>query len=156
MAAQQDSGTSQEQYNLVYTLGVQPGIKRDGTTFETREFSDGEWCRFQRSVPKKMGGYRQLFGSFNGIPRGMVNNAFDGINYVFVGTSEGLEVFTTGTTFGVGSGPYEAKIFEGYGQQTVTANTTSDFEVAGDLTTVFVAGTLKAIVLGDVLVTVTG
>jgi hypothetical protein len=142
MAAQQDSGTSQEQYNLVYTLGVQPGIKRDGTTFETREFSDGEWCRFQRSVPKKMGGYRQLFGSFNGIPRGMVNNAFDGINYVFVGTSEGLEVFTTGTTFGVGSGPYEAKIFEGYGQQTVTANTTSDFEVAGDLTTVFVAGTI--------------
>ena len=56
-------GTTQEQYNLVYTLGVQPGIKRDGTTFESREFSDGEWCRFQRGVPKKMGGYRELFGT---------------------------------------------------------------------------------------------
>ena len=41
MAQQQDSGTSQEQYNLVYTLGVQSGIKRDGTTFESREFSVG-------------------------------------------------------------------------------------------------------------------
>jgi hypothetical protein len=142
MAAQQDSGTTQEQYNLVYTLGVQPGIKRDGTTFESREFSDGEWCRFQRLTPKKMGGYRQLFGSFNGIPRGMVNNAFDGINYIFVGDAVGLEVFSTGTTFGVGSGPYEAKIFEGYGQQTVTANTTYTFDVDGDVTTVFVAGTI--------------
>jgi hypothetical protein len=48
MAEQQQSGTQQEQYNLVYTLGVQGGIKRDGTTFESREFSSGEWCRFQR------------------------------------------------------------------------------------------------------------
>ena len=40
MAAQQDSGTAQEQYNLVYTLGVQPGIKRDGTKFESREYQN--------------------------------------------------------------------------------------------------------------------
>ena len=141
MAEQQNSGTAQEQYNLVYTLGVQPGIKRDGTTFESREFSDGQWCRFQRGVPKKMGGYRQLFGSFVGVPRGMVANAFDGINYIFVGDKVGLEVFTTGTTFGVGSGPYQANISQGYSEQTVVANTSSTFDVAGDMTTVYLAGT---------------
>jgi len=147
MAQQQDSGTAQEQYNLVYTLGVQPGIKRDGTTFESREYSAGEWCRFQRGVPKKMGGYRQLFGSFNGIPRGMVTNAFDGINYIFVGDQTGIEVFTTGTTFGVGSGPYLANIQQGYSNQSVSANTTTTFTITStsspikDFTDVYPAGT---------------
>ena len=84
-----------EQYNTLYTLGVQAGIKRDGTTFEAREFSAGEWCRFQRMVPKKIGGYRQLFGTFNGIPRGMVSNAYNGVNYVFAGNNQGIDIFTT-------------------------------------------------------------
>jgi len=99
-----------DQYNLVYTLAVQPGIKRDGTRFEAREYSDGVWCRFQRGTPKKMGGYKQLFGTFNGISRGMVANAFNGINYVFSGISSGIDVFTTGTTFGVGTGPFSANL----------------------------------------------
>jgi hypothetical protein len=147
MAAQQESGTPQEQYNLVYTLGVQPGIKRDGTVFETREYSDGEWCRFQRGVPKKMGGYRQLFGTFEGIPRGMVNNAFDGINYIFVGDKTGLQVFATGTTFGVGSGPYPGNILPGYGQQSISTNNTTTFTITStampivDYSDVFPAGT---------------
>jgi len=147
MAQQQESGTSQEQYNLVYTLGVQSGIKRDGTTFESREYSDGEWCRFQRGVPKKIGGYRQLFGSFQGIPRGMVTNAFDGVNYIFVGDSVGLEVFTTGTTFGVGSGPFAANILPGYAQQSISANTTTTFTITStsspivDYTDAYPAGT---------------
>ena len=100
-----------DQYNLVYTLGVKPGIKRDGTVFESQEFSDGEWCRFQRGVPKKMGGYRELFSTFTGVPRGMISNAYNGVNYIFVGNQYGLEVFTTGTTFGVVSGPLVANIF---------------------------------------------
>jgi len=141
MATQQNSGTAQEQYNLVYTLGVQPGIKRDGTVFEAREFSDGEWCRFQRGTPKKMGGYRQLFSSLNGIARGMIANAFDGINYIFTGHENGIDVFTTGTTFGVGSGPFLANIVEGYSEQTIVANTTSTFDVSGDFSTVYVTGT---------------
>jgi hypothetical protein len=131
-----------DQYNLVYTLGVQPGIKRDGTTFESREFSDGEWCRFQRGVPKKMGGYRELFSTFTGIPRGMVANAFNGVNYIFVGNQYGLEVFTTGTTFGVGSGPLVANIIPGYAPLTLVSNTANDFVVAGDLTAVFPNGML--------------
>ena len=36
--------TSDKNYNLIYTLGVTAGIKRDGTTFDSREYSDGEWC----------------------------------------------------------------------------------------------------------------
>jgi hypothetical protein len=129
-----------DQYNMVYTLGVQPGIKRDGTIFESREFSDGEWCRFQRGVPKKMGGYRELFATFTGIPRGMITNSFNGVNYVFVGNQFGLEVFTTGTTFGVGSGPLTVNILPGYSPFTLVSNTTSQFVVATDVTNAFPAG----------------
>jgi hypothetical protein len=136
-----DQNTTAAQYNEIYTLGVQPGIKRDGTTFESREFSDGEWCRFQRGVPKKMGGYRTLFTTFNGIARGMVTNAYNGVNYVFVGNENGLDVFTTGTTFGQGSGPFNAVIEIGYDQQTIISNTTTSFVVATDLTALYTTGT---------------
>ena len=147
MADQQDSGTSQEQYNLVYTLGVQPGIKRDGTNFESREYQDGVWCRFQRGTPKKMGGYREIFGTFTGVPRGMIVSPYNGVNYIFTGNSTGLDVFITGNTIGVGSGPYIANILPGYSEFAVASSTTHTFTIYGgattpkDYTSVFPAGT---------------
>lgn len=136
-----DENPVNQQYSLVHTLGVKPGIKRDGTTFESQEFSDGVWCRFQRGVPKKMGGYREIFTTFNGIPRGMITNSYNGVNYVFVGNENGLDVFTTGTTFGVGSGPFPAIIYPGYGGTALVSNTGTSFTVAGDLTGVYVPTT---------------
>jgi hypothetical protein len=134
-----------EQYNMVYTLGVQPGIKRDGTTFEAREYSDGEWCRFQRGVPKKMGGYRELFSTFNGIARGMIASPYNGVNYIFTGNANGIDVFTTGTTYGVGSGPFSAVIQSGYSTFNINTVLTSSFKIttspAKDLTYLFPAGT---------------
>lgn len=35
----------------------QPGIQRDGTRLAGKAYSDGLWCRFQRGLPRKMGGY---------------------------------------------------------------------------------------------------
>ena len=84
------------QYNTIYTLGVTPGIKRDGTTFEAREYSAGTWCRFQRGDAKKIGGYRSIFSSLTGIYRGMVSQPYNGVNYIFAGNYESLDVFTTG------------------------------------------------------------
>ena len=134
-------GALPEQYNMVYTLGVQPGIKRDGTVFESREYSDGEWCRFQRGTPKKMGGYRELFSTFNGVPRGMIANPYNGVNYIFTGNATGIDVFTTGTTYGIGSGPFNAVIEPGYSTFSINTIVGATFKVATDLTTVFTAGT---------------
>jgi len=106
MADQQDNS----QFSQIYTLVSQAGIKRDGTTFESVEFTDGVWTRFQRMVPKKMGGYRQMFKEPNGVPRGLILNAYNGVNYMFLGYNNGLDVFTTGTSLGQGSGPYAATL----------------------------------------------
>ena len=129
------------QYTRIYSLVVQPGIKRDGTVFQAEQYTDGVWCRFQRGDPKKIGGFATLFTSFNGIYRGMINIPYNGVNYVFAGTADSLDVFTTGTTYGSGSGPYVANMLPGIVQATVTANTTTQITIPGDGTTVFAAGT---------------
>jgi hypothetical protein len=144
-------GEVSPQYSQIYTLGVFPGIKRDGTVFESKEYSDGVWCRFQRGTPKKMGGYRQLFNSFSGIPRGFITNPYNGVNYSFAGTQVGLDVFTTGTTLGAGSGPFNGIFVPGYSRLPATGdtitNTTTSFTIDSnattpvDYTSVYPAGT---------------
>jgi len=128
-------------FDLVYTLGVMPGIKRDGTQFESKEFTNGLWARFQRGIPRKMGGYRQMFRDSNGVPRGMISNAYNALNYMFVGTESTLDAFTTSTNFGVGSGPYSANLLIGYSPFTIVSTATPAFTIAGDKTALFPAGT---------------
>ena len=118
-----------QQYSQVYALGVAAGIKRDGTIFESTECTDGVWCRFQRGVPKKIGGYTQLFSSFRGPARGMVLNGYNGVNYIFAGNQLGLDVFLTGQSLAVGAGPYSAQFLVGYSQFAVSANTTTSFTI---------------------------
>jgi hypothetical protein len=136
-----------QQYSQIYTLLTKAGIKRDGTQFESEDCSDGLWCRFQRGVAKKMGGYRELFSTFSGILRGMVTNAYNGVNYVFAGWSGGMNIFTTGTTLGIGSGPYDAQFLAGYSRFSVYSNTTTSFKIRSYAATpisyasVFPAGT---------------
>jgi hypothetical protein len=130
-----------ENLNLIYTLGVKPGIKRDGTTFESREFTDGAWTRFQRGVPKKMGGYRQMFRDPNGVARGMIVNAYNGLNFIFAGNANTLDAFTTGTTLGAGTGPYTCTMNVGYAPEPILSVGTNDFDVAGDQTAKYPIGT---------------
>ena len=130
--------------NVVYTLGTIPGIKRDGTVFESKEYSDGLWCRFQRGIPKKMGGYHQMFRTTKGAPRGMIINPYDGVNYMFVGSQNTIDIFTTSINLGIGNGPYPSIFNVGYGRQTVATNTTSSLTISSgavNLTTAYPAGT---------------
>lgn len=42
---------------VVSRLQSQPGIQRDGTRYDGNSFIDGQWCRFYRDQPRKIGGY---------------------------------------------------------------------------------------------------
>jgi hypothetical protein len=135
MAVQQQQDLSQ--YARIFSLTIPAGIRRDGTVFQNEQYTDGVWCRFQRGEPKKMGGYKTLFQSFNGIFRGMINIPYNGVNYVFAGTANNLDVFTTGLTFGSGSGPYTANMLPGTTYADVVSNTSTNVVVAGDVTSIF-------------------
>jgi hypothetical protein len=137
-ADNQQQDTSQ--YTSIYSLAIPAGIKRDGTQFQNDRYTDGVWCRFQRGEPKKIGGFATLFTSFNGIYRGMINVPYNGVNYVFAGNADGLDVFTTGTTYGNGSGPYVSNVLPGSVFANVTSNTTTQVVVPGNASTTFGVG----------------
>lgn len=129
----------EDQQPKIFTLAVKPGIKRDGTRFEGDQYSDGKWVRFQRGKAKKINGYRQMFATPTGVPRGIITNPFNGVNYVFVGNSTGIEVFNTGTDQGVGVGPFPVVFNNTYCVTNINA-VTNDIEVVGDQTAVFTNG----------------
>lgn len=55
----------------IYPITSLPGISREGTDFYGQYYIDGDWVRFYRGKPRKMGGYLSLnTTSFNNIPRG--------------------------------------------------------------------------------------
>jgi len=138
-ADNQQQNTSQ--YTQIYSLAVPAGIKRDGTVFQNDQYTDGVWCRFQRGDPKKIGGYRTIFNSLVGIYRGMVVQPYNGVNYIFAGNYQELDVFTTGLSLPDGSGPFTATILPGTSYVKLLSNTSTSFVVAGNQTTVFPTGT---------------
>jgi hypothetical protein len=134
---QQDSS----QYTQIYSLAVPAGIKRDGTVFQSNQYTDGVWCRFQRGEPKKMGGYKSIFNSLNGIYRGMISQPNNGVNYIFAGNYESLDVFNTSLSFATGSGPFPVNFLPGSVFANVDIYTTTQITVPGDATTTFGPGT---------------
>ena len=66
-------------------LASQPGIKRDGTKFEGSNYVDGQWCRFQRGKPRKMGGYQQVTDQVPEVTRGMHSFSTDNQQFLHLG-----------------------------------------------------------------------
>lgn len=75
-------------------IASKPGIKRDGTKFEGDFYVDGQWVRFQRGLPRKIGGYRSISNYLSQISRGIKTYTEDGYTYVHSGSSEYIERFT--------------------------------------------------------------
>jgi hypothetical protein len=90
----------------VISMEIPPGIQRDGTQFDAPRYTDGKWVRFQRTRPRKIGGYDAVFLNASGISRGMAMSTVSGFNYVVSGYSAGLEQWITSPVGGAGSGPY--------------------------------------------------
>ena len=87
----------------VFTIDTLPGVQRDGTVFDMNFYTDARWVRFQRGRPRKVGGYRAIVSSANGYSRGIYVNSVDGVNSVFNGYNNGLEVVNI-NNLGIGAG----------------------------------------------------
>ncbi len=79
----------------IYPINFLPGIKKDGTSFASRHYLDGHWCRFQRGLPRKMGGYRQIL-SVPRRPHGMLIVPQGQDFKVILGDSDTLTYFMMG------------------------------------------------------------
>ena len=87
----------------VFALDTQPGIQRDGTTFDKQFYSDGQWVRFQRGRPRKILGYRVISDQLSGPSRGIWVNSQNAFTSIFSGYADGLQVLTIDNN-GVGAG----------------------------------------------------
>jgi hypothetical protein len=70
-----------------------PGIKRDGTKFEGDNYVDGQWVRFQRSLPRKIGGYRSISKYLREVSRALHEYTQDSLTYVHSGSANLVERF---------------------------------------------------------------
>lgn len=75
----------------LFQVTTLPGIKRDGTILDGDNFSDGQWCRFQRGRPKKMGGFQQITDYLRGPVRDMVVWSRASMNSVFTFSTSKIE-----------------------------------------------------------------
>jgi len=102
----------------VFALDTKPGIQRDGTILDRVSYSDGEWVRFQRGRPRKMGGYREMTNFLSGYSRGIFVETLDGYNSIYNGYNNGLQRFVCDNN-GIGAGIFEYA----FGGPALTLNT---------------------------------
>ena len=79
-------------------LKSEPGIKRDGTKFDGNFYTDGQWVRWQRGLPRKIGGYKSTQKYLTEISRGFSNFTQQDYIYCHSGGSSTLERFTLDVT----------------------------------------------------------
>lgn len=96
----------------IFPLTSLPGIQRDGTSFSSQYYRNGQHCRWDASpekgkgLPRKMGGYRQIITvpeiprGILVVPSGIVTSTFK----IYIGTPNHLYVFTM-DKFGVAVSP---------------------------------------------------
>ena len=89
----------------VISLSIGAGIQRDGTQFDSPMYVDGQWVRFQRSRPRKIGGYNAIFQNSPEISRGMTMQSQQGLNYFYSGGATQLNAWQTDNDDAFGYGP---------------------------------------------------
>src|SRR5574343_272700 len=83
-----------------------PGIRRDGTQLDGDYFTGGQWVRFQRGRPKKMGGYRQITDELTGPVRAITVWSRGLMNAIYSFSDSRVEMVLVDKE-GVGSGRYD-------------------------------------------------
>jgi hypothetical protein len=90
-----------------------PGVQRDGTSLASLAYIDAQWCRWQRGLPRKMGGYKNTQAYLNAVSRALYSQAQSGYRYISSGTPTGVDSFTidnTGVASGVIDPPFPATV----------------------------------------------
>lgn len=78
----------------IIPLRSQAGVIRDGTQLGNDSYIDALWARFQKGLPRKMGGYRSVNRYMQAIPRALHDYALNSLIYMHAGSSARLERLT--------------------------------------------------------------
>lgn len=67
----------------IFQITSKAGFSRDGTILDRSSFVDGQWVRFQRGRPRKMGGYKEVATNLDDIVRGSFGFSKGSIEYLY-------------------------------------------------------------------------
>ncbi len=76
----------------IYTFNPKPGINRDGTQLDSENYVDGQWCRFYKGKPRKIGGYNLISPGNNEIVTDMIVVPRSGTVDLYMGRPSSLNV----------------------------------------------------------------
>ena len=88
----------------IFPVISQPGIQRDGTTFDSDNYINGQWCRFYRGKPQKIGGYTKIYGWPTNIPRGTFIVPKSPNSNIYIGGKQYLRYLTVDNSTGLPTG----------------------------------------------------
>lgn len=77
----------------IVQIRSEPGIKRDGTRLEGDFYVDGQWTRFQRGLPRKIGGYRSISKYLREVGRALHEYTQNSLTYIHSGSANFVERF---------------------------------------------------------------
>jgi hypothetical protein len=83
----------------IVQIRSQPGIKRDGAKFEGDNYVDGQWVRFQRGLPRKIGGYRAISKYLREVSRALFEFTQNSLTYIHSGSANLVERFYIDNSF---------------------------------------------------------
>lgn len=69
-------------------------MQRDGTLLAAQAYTNAQWCRWQRGLPRKMGGYKVTQAYLTDISRALFTQAQSGFRYVTSGNARAADQFT--------------------------------------------------------------
>jgi hypothetical protein len=86
----------------LFHLNTLPGIKRDGTELDGENYTDGQWVRFQRGRPKRMGGYVRVTDQLPGPIRSTLVWSKSNLNNIYTFHQNGINMIQV-DQYGLGS-----------------------------------------------------
>lgn len=80
-------------YQIVPVASM-PGVQRDGRHLAAKAYTDAQWCRWQRGLPRKMGGYKNTQAYLTAVSRALFSQAGTGYRYLNSGNYAGVDQWT--------------------------------------------------------------
>jgi hypothetical protein len=88
----------------LFPIKTKPGIQRDGTEFDSDNWVDGRWTRWQNRRARKMGGYRMVANQLAGPIRQVLMHPAAYNTRVYCGSAANLQFIDLQTSSGIGAG----------------------------------------------------
>lgn len=77
--------------DTLYEFTSQPGVRRDGTDLDSPFYNDGQWVRWQRGRPRKIGGYKAMTQQANGPVRAVMLDSRGGVTSTHLFSQWGVQ-----------------------------------------------------------------